>query len=234
MEVDHGPFMVDNNLFLSKLNLVDMSQGGAYAHNLFAGKLSSTEEPKRKTPYHPAHTTSLAGLFTIKGGDNRFYNNIFSGLPGSSGDGPKKDDYHRRVTGYGLWVYDLREFPLLTGGNVFYRTALIYVKETGYCAQPDFDPQVKLGEENGQFILHAVFGPALKQAATKSVTTRLLGKARIPGLPYVNADDSSLKINTDYFGKQRTQAKPAPGPFANPGTGPFKARVWPAQPLKPS
>ena len=29
VEVDHGPFVVDNNLFLSSVNLLDMSEGGA-------------------------------------------------------------------------------------------------------------------------------------------------------------------------------------------------------------
>ena len=28
MEVDHGPCLVDNNIFLSPVNLLDMSQGG--------------------------------------------------------------------------------------------------------------------------------------------------------------------------------------------------------------
>ncbi|MFO1500982.1 MAG: right-handed parallel beta-helix repeat-containing protein, partial [Verrucomicrobiota bacterium] len=55
VEVDHGPFLVDNNLFLSGVSLLDMSEGGAYAHNLFAGKIISRPEPSRETPYHPAH-----------------------------------------------------------------------------------------------------------------------------------------------------------------------------------
>ena len=38
-EVDHGPFLVDNNLFLSRVGLLDISEGDAFAHNLFAGKI---------------------------------------------------------------------------------------------------------------------------------------------------------------------------------------------------
>ena len=37
VEVDHGPFLVDNNIFLSKTSLHINSQGGAFAHNLFCG-----------------------------------------------------------------------------------------------------------------------------------------------------------------------------------------------------
>jgi len=68
VEVDHGPFLVDNNLFLSPTSLLDMSEGGAYAHNLFVGRIISRPEPSRETPYHPAHSTKVAGLVNIKGG----------------------------------------------------------------------------------------------------------------------------------------------------------------------
>lgn len=37
MEVDHGPFLVDNNLFLSGVSVRDWSGGGALAHNLMTG-----------------------------------------------------------------------------------------------------------------------------------------------------------------------------------------------------
>jgi hypothetical protein len=37
IEVNHGPFLVDHNICLSRQSLNDWSQGGAYAHNLFAG-----------------------------------------------------------------------------------------------------------------------------------------------------------------------------------------------------
>jgi hypothetical protein len=39
LEVDHGPCLVDHNLFLSPKALLLVSQGGAYAHNLIAGGL---------------------------------------------------------------------------------------------------------------------------------------------------------------------------------------------------
>jgi alpha-N-arabinofuranosidase len=57
------------------------------------------------------------------------------------------------------------------------------------------------------------------------VTTELLGKAKIPELPYENPDGSPLKIDTDYFGKQRNEANPTPGPFENPGQGDLTLKV---------
>jgi alpha-N-arabinofuranosidase len=226
MEVDHGPFVVDNNLFLSPTSLLDMSQGGAYVHNLFTGRIITTEEPTRQTPYHPAHATAVAGLSAIKGGDNRFYNNLLVGTGGSPGEVAKNDTRHRRVSGYGLWVYDLREYPLYAGGNVSYHGAQPYAKEDQPLVRAEFDPKVKLVEEGVHVTLHLALGPELKQAATKQVTTALLGKAKIAGLPYEDADGSSLKIAHDYFGKKRNKAKPSPGPFENPGEGALRLKAW--------
>ncbi len=216
VEVDHGPFLVDNNLFLSAMSLLDVSEGGAYAHNLFAGKIVSQPEPSRDTPYHPAHSTTVAGLVKIKGGDDRFYNNLFMGT-GTAVNDPAKDP--QWAGGHGLWVYDFREMPLYTGGNAFYHGARPYAKEAKPVAQAGGDPQWRLTKQDGRFVLQLTLGPELTQGSTPLVTTELLGKAKIPGLPYENADGSPLKVNTDFFGKKRSKTNPTPGPFEKPGTG---------------
>ena len=135
----------------------------------------------RETPYHPAHSTAVAGLVNIKGGDNRFYNNLFVGR----GESAAKPAGNATATadGFGLWVYDAREFPLATGGNVYYHGARPYAKEAKPIVEAAVDPQVKLVEEGGGFQLHLTLGPAVEKADTKLVTTELLGKAKIPGPP---------------------------------------------------
>jgi hypothetical protein len=77
VEVCHGPYTADHNIFLSKWNYRDMSQGGAFVHNLFAGKFAVRADNNRQTPYHFPHETAVAGYINIQGGDDRFYNNIF-------------------------------------------------------------------------------------------------------------------------------------------------------------
>ncbi|MFC6334246.1 right-handed parallel beta-helix repeat-containing protein [Paenibacillus septentrionalis] len=79
VEVCHGPYLVDHNLFLSPMNFRNMAQGGAFAHNLFAGKFVVRSEITRITPYHFPHETAMAGYSNITGGDDRYYNNIFLG-----------------------------------------------------------------------------------------------------------------------------------------------------------
>jgi alpha-N-arabinofuranosidase len=227
VEVNHGPFLVDNNLFLSAVNLLDMSEGGAYAHNLFAGKITNRPEPSRDTPYHPAHSTTVAGLVNTQGGDDRFYSNLFVGN-GEALTSDRKGNLKelRWISSFGLWGYDGREFPLQTGGNVYYRGAEPYARETGQTVVAGTDPKVKLVPQGERFFLQISPGSELKQASTVFVTTKLLGQAKISGLRYENADGSPLKVDTDYFGKKRSQTKPTAGPFENPGKGDLRLKVW--------
>jgi alpha-N-arabinofuranosidase len=226
VEVDHGPFVVDNNIFLSPTTLLDVSEGGAYVHNLITGKIVSAEELHRDTPYHPRHSTAVAGLVNIKGGDNRYYNNLLVGPGKGPAEPPKKGDPHRPVAGYGLWVYDTREVPLQTGGNVYCNGAQPYGKEADAIVHATVDPQVKLVEEGEHGYLQLNLNAALPKATARLVTTELLGKAKIPGVPYENPDGSPLRVDTDYFGKKRSPTNLTPGPWAVPGQGMLKLEVW--------
>ncbi|HTK22219.1 MAG TPA: hypothetical protein VL442_22020, partial [Mucilaginibacter sp.] len=78
VEVDHGPFMIDNNIMLSAFTMYDHSEGGAFVHNLALGKLPGPNSDQRKTPYFKPHSTTLAGFKDIPGGDIRFYNNVLN------------------------------------------------------------------------------------------------------------------------------------------------------------
>lgn len=78
MEVNHGPFLIDHNLFLSPNSIQDWSQGAAYAHNLIAGRISSKPE-KRVTPYFRAHTVQDMTFSSIQQKDARYYNNLLLG-----------------------------------------------------------------------------------------------------------------------------------------------------------
>jgi hypothetical protein len=227
VEVDHGPFLVDNNLFLSAANLLDMSEGGAYVHNLFAGKITNRPEPGRETPFHPAHNTKVAGLVTIKGGDDRYYNNLFVGT-GEKLSSARKGNLKelRWINSSGLWGYDGREQPLFTGGNVYYWGSEPYAQEASPIVLPGTNPKVKLVQQGDQFILQLSPGPGLKQANTAPVTTGTLGLAKTPGLSYENADGSPLKVDKDYFGKQRSKTNPTAGPFEQLGEGDLRLKVW--------
>ena len=226
VEVNHGPFLLDNNLLLSNVNLLDVSQGGSYAHNLFAGQIYSSYELRRDTPYHPAHSTVVAGLVNIKGGDNRFYNNLFVGngaeqqaAPSSTETPAKKG----KSKGFGLYVYNDRPFPSFVGGNVYLDKAAPYREEKDALCATEKGGPVTVVEEGSDVYLQTEALKGVLNPAAKLVTTEILGKAKIPQLPYVNADDSPITVDMDYFGNARA-ASPLSGPLEKPMSG--KIKVW--------
>ena len=224
-EVDHGPFLVDNNILLSKTSLLDVSEGGAYAHNLFTGRIVTVEEPTRLTPYHPAHSTRVAGLIATRGGDNRFFSNLFVGSGEGAVEQPAPDDRHRRTVGYGPAVYDIRPLPSLAGGNVYFAGAKPLASEADADVRIGLDPGVELVEEAGTLYLRLMAGPELASPTTRLVTTKLLGTPLVAQVPYENADGSPLVLDKDFFGKPRDREHPTPGPFERPGSGPLKLRL---------
>jgi alpha-N-arabinofuranosidase len=209
VEVNHGPFLVDNNIFLSPVCLFDMSEGGAYVHNLYAGRLGLHPEMGRETPFHKAHSTEVAGLHKTPGGDSRFYNNIF-------------------VSPAGLDSYDKATLPMQLGGNVFVKGAASCKAEQSPLMLAEFDPELKLVQEKDGVYLHVRLD---KSWADKQqhplVTTQLLGKAKIPDLPYEHPDGSPYRIATDYFDNARNAANPFPGPFELPDGGEQVFKLWP-------
>ena len=222
MEVNHGPFLVDNNVFLSELALRVLSEGGAYVHNLFAGTIVSAEEPGRKTPYHPAHSTAVAGLVGVTGGDDRYYNNLMVGTAKVVRRDRMIGGSRKGMIGYGLWVYDQRQFPLFVGGNAYVNGAKPYAKEADPLVVPEGKLDVASSGNGAEVTLQMDFTPALQRVKTKLVTTALLGKAKVPNLPFVAPDGTPLRIDADFFGRPRNPDKPTPGPFENPAAGPIK------------
>lgn len=206
VEVNHGPFLVDHNCFLSATSLLDMSEGGAYAHNLFAGRLVSRPEPGRQTPYHPAHSTATAGLVNVRGGDDRFLNNLFVGRGAASVTAGND-------AGHGLWVYDRRELPVQTGGNVYLNGAKPYAREGGARVLPGFQPGVvSEGMPNGVRVRYRVPPAVDGEPGGARVTSQRLGRALVSGQAYEAPDGGALVLDRDANGALHDAQRPMPGP----------------------
>ena len=118
--------------------------------------------------------------------------------------GTEADANPLRFGGYGLWVYNHRDYPLQTGGNVYLAGARAYFKENGALTLPLVGtPQTQVVEEGDGVYLQLNFGAGMGKAATKLVDTELLGKAKIPGLAYEDGDGSRLVIDSDYSARKR-------------------------------
>ena len=209
MEVNHGPFLVDNNIILSGIGILVNSQGGAYAHNLVAGEIRVIHGEQRMTPYQKPHSTEVAGLAPNPSGDDRYYNNVF-------------------VTA-GLPAYDQAGLPVFMAGNVFLKGAKPSKHESDPLVQPDFDPGIELVEQSDGVYLRMAVDPSWQDVRRQLVTTEMLGKASAPNLPYERPDGSPYRIDTDYFGKKRSADNPAPGPFRLTSEKEMRRRVWPQE-----
>jgi hypothetical protein len=220
-EVNHGPFMVDHNLCLSvypsrgeshwqsRRSVLDVSQGGAYAHNLFANGVRFHDELTRETPYLEPHGTAVAGLRRIAGGDDRFHNNI--------------------LVHEGLHDYDQAGMPSVMQGNVYLKGARPSKHDRSSLHRTAFDPEIELVERaDGLYLLITVEDGWPDEAGSSLVTTDGLGQARVPGLPYLRPDRVPYRLDTDVLGRTRDPDRPFPGPFEASRGGRLQLKVWPA------
>ena len=197
-EVDHGPLLVDDNLFLSPYSFQSCSRGGAFAHNLFAGSINVFPYDARQTPFHKAHSTELAGFHDNPRGDDRYYNNIF-------------------VQSADLSQYNDAKLAVSMAGNLFLKGAKPCTEERDAIVLPGCDPRLGIVSSKGEFSLSIHIDPAWFATVNRTrVTTARLGVATVPQLPFEQADGKPLDLDRDFFGNSRG-ANPAPGPFEHYG-----------------
>jgi alpha-L-arabinofuranosidase len=205
VEVNHGPFLVDNNIFLSANGFLVNSQGGAYVHNLIIGQVRVHVGERRLTPYLRAHSTEVADLAPNLSGDERFYNNIF-------------------VNG-GLFAYDPVKLPVFMAGNVFLNGARPSKYESHALILPEIDPEITLVEQSDGTYLQINYDKFWAKHQCQLVTTELLGRAKTPDLPYEQADKTPYRINSDYLARVRNTTNPCVGPFECKKTGKLMLKV---------
>jgi alpha-L-arabinofuranosidase len=204
LEVNHGPILVDHNLFLSAKSIWDASEGVAYCHNLIAGTIN-TNADSRQTPYHVAHDTASPGMVSISGGDTRFYNNIL-------------------VSPASLTGYNSAARPTPMDGNVFLKGAAASSRETSPVVQASFDPAIQVLTGIGGYHVKMNADPAWGTARTRPlITTALLGTAVVPGTAFEQPDGTPVTMNADYLAVSRNAANPFPGPFETVQAG---ANTW--------
>lgn len=214
LEMQHGPILMANNLFLSRPRSFEInSQGIAFVHNLILGPLLNFRGDPRVTPFHQAHSTELAGMHTASAqndsGDCRFHNNLFVA--------PSK-----------LSVMDRTALPCFASGNVFTEGTQASKFDIDALIKPDFNPIAKLTQKSDGWYLEIAEDPSWRSEAKRPlVTTKLLGKAKVSDCGYENADGSPVTIDTDYFGNKRNETSPFPGPFEKIANGKQEIKVWP-------
>ncbi len=217
LEVNHGPFIVDNNIFLSRSSIKTQSEGGAFVHNLIAGSVYNWSDLNRFTPYFLPHSTDIAGLTTVMGGDDRYYNNLFTGPPAQNIKDREK---------YGLDGYDVKKLPVWIAGNVYFNGSKPSGKDDGKLVDPGFNPEIMLTENSGHGYLSLNLNSEFFSFRVIPVTTELLGKAKIPKANFENPDGTPVNLDKDFFGRKRVEGNYLAGPLTEIKPGSNLITLW--------
>lgn len=242
VEVSHGPYLVDNNIFASPYSLENASQGGAYVHNLMLGNMKHWNELKRSTPYHFPHSTAIMASSFIYGGDDRFYQNIFVGgaptLGETEGVSCGTADYNGHPAAYEEYIQKIEEAfpgdenlyvqvpqPVYIDRNVYLQGAQGYDREeSSYRGKASFQARI-LAEEDGIY-LEADIGPEALAQQARVMGTADLGMTRaVEGL-FENPDGSPITLDRDFLGQVREEGSVIAGPLNQLKEGRNRIRIW--------
>ncbi|MCM1064937.1 MAG: hypothetical protein NC420_10800 [Eubacterium sp.] len=236
VEVTHGPYLVDNNIFTSAYTFDNAAQGGAYVHNLCCGFTNSYPVLDRATPYHLPHSTEVLGTVPVYGSDDRWYQNIFIGgeeedraygTARYNGAPVSMEEYTERFLALGNG--DVEQFARITqpayiNGNVYLNGACHFDREKYYTVN-DMDPKARITEDGANVYLEITLPKEALEIQTEIITTQKLGAVRIVEQRFETPEGQAIELNEDMKGSPRT-GRPLPGPLEGLHAGRNKVEVW--------
>ncbi|MCP1102123.1 alpha-N-arabinofuranosidase [Aequitasia blattaphilus] len=239
IEVTHGPHIVDNNIFASDYNFDNIAQGGAFINNLCCGTMRREPVLNRATPYHRPHSTEVAGVTFVYGGDDRWYQNIFIGgaktyteqsLSGTidyNGSPASMEEYIERIISEGNGdneVYELVKDPVYIHNNGYLNGALSYDKEKEKFISAENPKASIVVEEDGTY-LEIYVEKGLLDLNAKVLETKDLGRVRIVEAAYEDPCGNPIVFDSDYLDQARMEGTNI-GPVVNLKEGRNKIKVW--------
>ena len=235
LEVTHGPQMVDNNILCSKRSIINHAQGSAFVNNLLKGGLVTNQVIWRYTPYHFPHSTEIKNTIIVYGGDDRFYNNIFTGndnvLEGAVygtemfNDSPvSAEEYIKNCDCSDADARVNIKTPVYINNNAYAGNCKQFNREENYTTAPDVVP-VEITEEDGKWYLEIDMPESLFVKNSEIIGDKQLPMAYFSEADFENPDGSELVIDKDYFGNARG-TNPTTGPIEGLKSGKQKILVW--------
>ena len=168
-EVNHGPILVDNNLFLSpELAQIKLSQGMAFVHNLIVWKVWKLNNvDPRKTPYLAPHGTEIMGYHDCPCGNVSYFNNIFTRAE--------------------MTEYDDCVLPVQMEKNCYWGEAVSSGLDKNATVNSGFDADIQVIEKTDGWYLQINVPENWKDEKFRDkVSTKDLGRASIPCLLYTS------------------------------------------------
>lgn len=236
IEVSHGPCIVDYNILGSKYSLDNHAQGGAYVHNLFAGKIILKKMLNRATPYHAPHSTDVTGYAMVYGADDRLYQNLFVGgntadLVGTAvydGCTASLEEYMHAVDAMqpgDLEIFEKVEQPAYVRGNSYLNGAKAFDREADKLERVDFEAAFTLEQADGAVYLCITLPEGFEACSFAPQTTESLGRVRIVDADFEHPDGSPLALDSDYL-DTAVSGKSVTGPLSCLKAGQNRVKVW--------
>jgi hypothetical protein len=250
VEVSHGPYLVEHNVFGSPQSFEVASQGGAFVNNLVCGALQLYPVPDRATPYHLPHSTQVAGYAVIDGGDDRYVGNIFLGSDAAEAKPLAPEGrpvlthgtigYAGHPASFEEYLDRIRERPPGDHQRFLGVKQPVYIRENVYAAgatpfESERDPlvlgngrvSVTVVDEGDAIYLETQLPDEFDQARVGVVTGLSLERVRFVDADFEECDGSPAVLDVDLLGvrKKTGQTYPA-GPIAALTAGASRVRVW--------
>lgn len=239
VEVTHGPYLADNNIFTAEYTFDNAAQGGAYVNNLICGFFNHYPVLNRPTPYHFPHSTMVAGVVPTYGGDDRWFQNIFIG-GSEEGRYYGTSEYNGSVTSLKEYIGNVKKQgfgyiehfeavrqPAYIDGNVYLNHATAFEKEENNCVSQS-PATVNLREEEDGVYLEIDLPEEVFALKGKVITGKELGMTRITECGFENPDGSDVRIDTDITGAVCREMRIA-GPVQDLHPGYQKVKIWSRQ-----
>ncbi|WP_066186067.1 right-handed parallel beta-helix repeat-containing protein [Gracilibacillus timonensis] len=233
VEVSHGPYLVENNIFASRFALRNLAQGGAYINNLIAGNIDHWDVRDRATPYHLEHSTKVKGYAVVYGGDDRYYNNMFIGRAEAEYCGTSSyDGHHTSLEDYITEIQedaptDVDKFlqvkdPVYIENNIYWNQATAFAKEQDALVMT-YDPQLTVSREADGVYVTITLPEEFAQKTPQIHSSETLGRVRLVDAEFENPDGSALTVDTDLTGEAITKVC---GPLQALQAGENKLKIW--------
>jgi hypothetical protein len=248
VEVSHGPYLVEHNVFGSPAALELWSQGGAFVNNLICGTLRREPVMDRATPYHRPHSTQVAGYAVIFGGDDRWVGNLFIGgdprqayAPHAEGEAPAYGGtvgYDGHPTSFEEYLSRLDDQPPSDHMKFLDVKQPVYARANAYAAPARaFDGErapwvlgaatARVVEEGAAVWLVAELPAAFDQARVGVVSGLDLERVRCADAEFEEPDGTPAVMDIDLTGEVRQPGRQAAvGPIAGLASGASRTRIF--------
>jgi len=248
VEVSHGPYLVDHNVFASPVAIENFAQGGAYVNNLVGGVVRCGQVIDRATQYHRPHSTAVAGFANVLGGDDRWIGNLFTGadvagalLPGAiwldaapAASGTSAYDgcpvgWEGYLESVNAAEGDHERFGSQRQGvyihhNVYANGSRPFADETD--ARTAGGAEAAVVEDGGGLWLETTLPADLTDGVVGLVTAADLPRVRFADADFENPDGTPVTADADLLGVRKVSGTTYPaGPLADLPLGRARTRL---------